>query len=83
MSKKQRRECPEILCCHVAKKNWNWVLQYLLHHESVDVHKAVLQQVKAEHGQLLAFSSIGGDFSAFAEQDKIVYIIPKLDDIQI
>src|SRR5712692_4487662 len=53
-----------------------------LDHQRVDIDQGTLQEMQRQHRQLLVFPLIGGKFSSFAKENKIVGAVPVLDDVQ-
>jgi len=56
--------------------------EHLLDHEGVHVDHAVLQQVQAEHAQLLVLAPVAGHLAAAGEEDEVIGAVPLLDDVQ-
>ena len=54
----------------------------LLDHEGVHVDHAVLQQVQAEHAQLLVLAAVAGELAPAGEENEVVGAVPVLDDVQ-
>ena len=56
--------------------------EHLLDHEGVHVDHAVLQQVQAEHAQLLVLAAVAGELAPAGEEDEVVGAVPVLDHVQ-
>jgi hypothetical protein len=54
----------------------DWLAEYALKHQGVDVHHTVLQQVQSQHGGFLVLKPVGRDIAAAAIENEIVGAIP-------
>jgi hypothetical protein len=48
--------------------------EHLLHHKSVNIDHAVLQEVQRQHAQLMILGPIAGQFTTPGKEDKIIAI---------
>lgn len=56
--------------------------QNLLQREGVYVHNTVLQEMQAQHTDLLVLAAVAGEFSAAREEQEVIGAVPLLDDVQ-
>jgi hypothetical protein len=56
--------------------------QDLLKLERIDVHHAVLQQMEAQHRDLVILAAVAGKLAAAGKEDELVGAAPWLDDVQ-
>src|SRR4051812_28465936 len=54
----------------------------LLEHEGADEDHAVLEQVQAEHAQLLVLALVARELAAAGEEHEVIGAVPVLDDVE-
>jgi hypothetical protein len=59
-----------------------WFGHNALDHERVDVHQADLEQMKAQHRNLLIVNSVAGNLAATCKVDKRIRTVPVLYHLQ-
>ena len=56
--------------------------EHLLHHKSVNIDHAVLQEVQRQHAQLVILGPIAGQFTTPGKEDKIIRAVPMLNHVK-